>query len=630
MGPTETSSATYAATATTPLPAVLSELAETLIAAWGSWAPTLTPDAGRMAFISDRRGSPELWVQDFEPPRGPSPITLSEDPVVAVRWSPDEQWLACSVATGGGVRTQVWVVRPDGSDARLLAGSPDQHAVLGPWTRSGHQLVITFPGQHTGELTRCVLVDPATGAGQELAAGELIDVLDLSRDGRFALLRDGERGAQFCVMLDRELDQSHRMLPYPDTGSTDVGKFRPSPPGEDDPLTVYFVSDAGRPRRELIAQSVAEGGERGSAGTLAQRDDAELELLDADAQGRLLSLVWNVGGASEVELLDTATGERRQVDGLPGFPGSDCVVSDCVLSRDGSSAMLCVEGPASPRALWRLDTATLSISRVSELPLAAMPVLAVPTLERLIAHDGLPLTGWLYRAAGPAGGAGPVMISLHGGPEAQERPVFSPQHQLMAAAGIAVFAPNVRGSSGYGHAFVHADDRYGRYDAIADVASCGQFLVEAGIADPARVAVTGRSYGGYLTLAAMVKYPELFAAGVDICGMSDLLRFYRDTEPWIAAAAVSKYGDPEHDASLLRALSPLGSAAAIAVPLLVVHGELDTNVPIGQAHDIVRALTDLGRPVEYLELVGEGHEYRRADSRIVLIQRLARFLLVNL
>ncbi|MCW2522038.1 MAG: peptidase [Frankiales bacterium] len=640
------------------LPDRLVELAETLISTWGSWAPTLTPDASRMAFISDRRGTPELWVQEVgsltEPGQAPPPrlITLSADPVVAVRWSPDEQWLACAVATGGGVRTQVWVVRPDGTQARRLAGSATEHAVLGPWTRSGHRLVITFPGpgsadhgsaaqdsadhgsaepesgEPNGAHSRCVLIDPVSGVSQTLATGELIDVLDLSRDERYVLLRDGERGAQFCVMLDREHDVSYRMLPYPDTGSTDLGKFRPSPPGERHPLTVYFVSDAGRPRRELIAQGVADGGERGPAGTLARRDDAELELLDADAQGRLLSLVWNVAGASEVELLDTATGQRRLVSGLPGFPGSDCVVSDCVLSRDGSSAMLCVEGPASPRALWRLDTATLSITRVSDRPAAAMPALVTPTLERFVAHDGLPLTGWLYRAVG--GRPGPAMLSLHGGPEAQERPVFSPQHQLMAAAGVTVFAPNVRGSSGYGHAFVHADDRYGRYDAIADVASCVGFLTDSGLADPAQVAVTGRSYGGYLTLAAMVKYPELFAAGVDICGMSDLLRFYRDTEPWIAAAAVSKYGHPEHDASLLKALSPLSGAASIAAPLLVVHGELDTNVPIGQALDIVRALQDLGRPVEYLQLAGEGHEYRRADSRLSLMEAMASFLVRHL
>lgn len=204
--------------------------------------------------------------------------------------------------------------------------------------------------------------------------------------------------------------------------------------------------------------------------------------------------------------------------------------------------------------------------------------------------------------------------------------MFTPQHQVMAAAGIAVFAPNIRGSSGFGRAFVHADDRYGRLDAIGDVLACADWLVATGVARRDRTAVTGRSYGGYVTLMALALHPEAFAAGIDVCGMSDLLTFYRDTEPWIAAAAVTKYGDPRRDAALLASLSPLRSIEAVTAPLLVVHGEHDTNVPLGEAHQVVAALRALGRPVEYLELAGEGHEYRRATSRRRMLRAMADFL----
>ena len=198
------------------------------------------------------------------------------------------------------------------------------------------------------------------------------------------------------------------------------------------------------------------------------------------------------------------------------------------------------------------------------------------------------------------------MVSLHGGPESQERPGFHPDHQLLAAMGFVVFAPNIRGSSGFGRSFVHADDRYGRVDAIADVAMCSVWLAARGLADPARIAVSGRSYGGYAVLMALTMFPEAFAAGVDICGMSDLLTFFRDTEPWIASAAVTKYGDPVHDADLLERLSPLRQIDRVAVPLLVVHGALDSNVPLNEGLQVVAALRALGRPVEYLELAGRG------------------------
>ncbi|MDQ6783865.1 MAG: prolyl oligopeptidase family serine peptidase, partial [Actinomycetota bacterium] len=431
--------------------------------------------------------------------------------------------------------------------------------------------------------------------------------------------------------LDRRTDVDRPALTYPGTGSTEAGLLRPSPPSAlgkldvtDPGLTAYLVSDAGLACPELLAVPIGPGGRRGEAGRLAAHGRGELEILDADDAGRLLVLVWNVAGRSVIELLDTASGDRRVLDHLPS-----AVVSGCVMARDGRFLVVCVEDPGGPRRLWWVDTTGLSFRPLSESSPRQDLDVVVPSLECFEAYDGLALTGWLYRPPDETG-AGAVVISLHGGPEAQERPVFNPQHQALVAAGISVFAPNVRGSSGFGRAFAHADDRYGRYDAIADVEACVRHLINTGVADPSRVAVAGRSYGGYLTLAALVRYPELFAAGVDVCGMSDLTTFFRDTEPWIAAASASKYGDPGHDQALLRDLSPLRHVARITAPLLVVHGEHDTNVPLPEASQVVAAMRAAGRSVEYLELEGEGHEYRRTSSRLLLVETMTRFLVDHL
>ncbi len=605
----------------------LFDLAQELVDAWGSWGPNMTAAGDRVAFISDRRGTPELWVQDVvndRPPPPAVPIRVSADPVLSVRWSPDGEWLACAVATNGGVRTQVWVVRPDGSDARRVAGSRELHAELGPWTRVGHRLTVTLPSARTGEPTRSYLVDPSTGERELLAVGDLIHVLDVSVDERLVVLEDGRRGHEFCVVVDREADRDHPALPYPATGSTDVALLRPGLPGDDSPIVAYLATDAALPRRQLVAVSLGPDGWRGPAGVLAARDDAELEGLDADDAGRLLLLVWNVSGRSEVELLHTDTGLRIPVPNLPGQ-----VVYSPVLSRDGSCVVMAVEGPQRPRELWHLDVATLRWTRVTDVPALPKVQLVVPTLQTFTAFDGLPLSGWLYRAPGRHD-PGPTLIHLHGGPEAQERPTFSAQHQAIVAAGVSVFAPNIRGSSGFGRAFVHADDVHGREGAFDDVVRCRDHLIEIGVAAADRVAVTGRSYGGYLTLASLAFSPHLFVAGIDICGMSDLLTFYRDTEPWIGAAAVTKYGHPEHDREFLERISPLNFAEHITAPLLVVHGELDTNVPIGEAHQIVAVLRDRDHEVHYLELSGEGHEYRRADSRYRLIEAMLKFLAASL
>ncbi len=590
-----------------------------LIDAWGSWCPTMTPDARRVAFISDRSGTPEVWVQEVvlegeAPPA--TRIPLSADPVVAVSWSADAGWLACTVATDGGVRTQVWVVRPDGTEARRIAGDAEEHAELGPWTRSGHRVVVAFPSPGPGRPTRSYLADPRTGRLDPLASGGLIHVLDITLEERFLILIDGERGRQFCTVVDRLEDEHTPLLPH-GTGSTDVALVRPAPDGDSGPLYAYLASDVGLSRRELLGLPFGPNGHRGEVRTLAYRDDAELEAVDADDAGALLLLVWNAAGRSELELFHTATRQRVAITGMPGL-----VATTPVLSRDGTSVILGVEGPERPRELWHLDTHSRRWTRITAAP-QPREALVTPTLEHYQGEDGLPLTGWLYRAPQPTGAA---VVHLHGGPEAQERPTFSPQHQALAAAGVTVFALNIRGSSGFGREFVHADDLAGRFDAFGDVRAAAAHLVERRLADAGRIGVTGRSYGGYLTVASLAFSPGVFAAGVDVCGMSDLCTFYEETEPWIGAAAVTKYGHPERDRALLESISPLASAAAIDVPLLVAHGELDTNVPVGEARRLVAALEALGRPVEYLELEGEGHEYRRADSRKHLLRALVGFL----
>jgi dipeptidyl aminopeptidase/acylaminoacyl peptidase len=218
------------------------------------------------------------------------------------------------------------------------------------------------------------------------------------------------------------------------------------------------------------------------------------------------------------------------------------------------------------------------------------------------------------------------LVYLHGGPEAQSRPGYSEYFPQLLDAGITVLTPNVRGSGGFGRTFMHADDKEKRFAAIDDVADCVRFLVDNGLADPTRIACGGRSYGGYLTLAAMTFHPALFAAGISICGMSDLGTFYRNTEPWIAEAAYPKYGHPVNDRELLDRLSPLRRVDALTAPLLVVHGANDTNVPVSESEQIVDALRQAGRDVRYLLFSDDGHEILKRENRAALATAISQWL----
>ncbi|MGW3888065.1 S9 family peptidase [Micromonospora chokoriensis] len=560
------------------------------------FAPAPSPDGARVAYLSDRAGTPGIWIRQVGADDAVA-LPTGDDPVLAVSWSPDGQWLACVVAPGGAPRTEVWLLRPDGSGRHQVAGFGRYGATPAGWLASGAVLMVT----ETAERGAAVLIHADTGHRRVLAEGDLLTVLDVTPDARSALLRRGPRNARWLELLDVATGERRRLLTDTGRGSTDQGWFGPGG------TSVLARTDAYSELAALVRIDPARPDVTPTR--LAWRPDAELEQATASADGRRAALLWNTyGGRSEVSLLDLASGVQRAV----AAPGE--VLDDAVFAAEGDLLCLTAQGPVQPREVWLVDPAT-GASR----PLRPDSGVArtggsgvAPQLVDLRARDGLPLSGWLYRPAGP--GPWPTAISLHGGPEAQERPRYNPLFQALVAQGVAVFAPNVRGSSGFGRSFVTADNLAGRYGAIADVAACADHLIDSGVARPGQVGCLGRSYGGYLVLAVLVNFPGLFAAGVAECGISDFHTFFAGTEPWIAAAAVSKYGHPVRDADLLRDLSPMTHLDRLDVPVLLIHGANDTNVPAGESAQVARALAARDAPYAHLVLTGEGHDFLARDN----------------
>jgi len=307
---------------------------------------------------------------------------------------------------------------------------------------------------------------------------------------------------------------------------------------------------------------------------------------------------------------------------LPGL-----VASQLSVSAGGSMVAMTVEGPSAPRTVELVDPRSRQWEPIDREPSRGpvIPGFSARTVpETITARDGLNLNAWLYRPA-PGSGGGAV-IYLHGGPEGQSRPGYNEIFARLVNDGISVLAPNVRGSGGFGRTFVHADDKEKRFAAIEDVADCVRFLVDNDLADPARIACAGWSYGGFLTMAALTFHPALFAAGISVCGMSDLTTFYRHTEAWIADAAYPKYGHPVNDRDLLERLSPLRRVDALTAPLLVVHGANDTNVPVSESEQIVDALRGAGRDVRYLLFDDDGHGIVKRENRAALATAMSEWL----
>jgi dipeptidyl aminopeptidase/acylaminoacyl peptidase len=580
--------------------------------------PIPSPDGALLGWISDRDGRPQVFVAplpaDEQPITEPESALMSADAgdVQTISWSPDGAWIACQLAPFGGERTCVRLVSPDGAEIREIA--PGAAAVtLGVWSPGGRQLGVTVFPEGAGDGQAC-LIDVRDGTSTVLAAGPAARVCAVSGDGRRAVVRLGRRGTRHLELVDLWNGRRTELLPGADANVADA---RFAITGRQ----LYVHTDAGRDRPALLAVTLRGSGSVTSVYSIAERADDDLDLVALDPSGVRAAVVWNVAGRSEVELLDLRSG---LLEPLPAGPGT--VIGGAAFTRDARALLVAAEGPTVPPRLSRipLDGAVQPTPLLAAEP-AGAAALVDPTLHTFAAADGLPLTGWLFRPRGALGPL-PTLLWLHGGPEAQERPVYQPLFQALVAEGVAVFAPNVRGSGGYGRTFAAADDLHRRFVAITDVPAAVEYLASAELSDPARIGVAGRSYGGYLTLVALAWFPELFAVGVDVCGISDFATFYAKTEPWIAEAAITKYGDPDADAALLRELSPIHRVDRIAAPLLVVHGAHDTNVPLVEAEQVVAALTERGAAPGFLLFPDEGHEVHGTENRAVFVREVVRWV----
>ena len=281
-------------------------------------------------------------------------------------------------------------------------------------------------------------------------------------------------------------------------------------------------------------------------------------------------------------------------------------------------------GPASPPDVWVLEAGAWRQVTQSSHDGVALDELVRPELVRFPAHDGLELSGWLYRPRGAAG-PGPIVLSFHGGPEAQELPSLRSDYQALLAKGIAVLAPNVRGSSGFGKKFVNLDNGARRVDAVKDIKACVDYVVGAKIADPGRIGIMGGSYGGYMTMAGVTEYPAMFAAAANLFGVVNFATFFKHTEAWMAAISKVEYGDPVTEAEMLKQLSPIHKLDRVTTPMMVLHGKNDTNVPVIEAEQVVDTLKQRKIPVEYVLFADEGHGWQKSENRIRSTVEIARW-----
>jgi dipeptidyl aminopeptidase/acylaminoacyl peptidase len=577
-------------------------------------APRFSPDGKWVSYISNMSGAPQVWIVPSEGGY-PRMVTNGDDPVTQQDWSPASDWLAITIAPGGGLNTQVYVVKPDGSGMKLLTQGGKDNNGFDAWTDDGKQIAIDS-SRNDPASRDSFMIDLASGSVRLVAKNPGIGNIDgISRDGKRALLsRLKSRGDNNLYLLDLASGKD-TLITRHDGIALFFGEIAP------DGGAAYIGTNKDRDLMVFGKIKFAADGAPGNVEVLAERADGELDGIAINKQGTLAVLNWNVKGRNEISFYDLA--QNKQIPG-PKLPGE--LAGGFAFSSDGSRLAMNVSGAAQPADLWIMDVKTKTFRQLTFSPHPGVDLAALvkPELVTFKSFDGLELSGWLYRPKNQSS-PGPYVVSFHGGPEGQERAPFRSDYQALLAQGIGVFAPNVRGSSGFGKKFVNLDNGELRVNGVKDIKACVDYLVNNHLADPKRIGITGGSYGGYMTMAGLTEFPDMFAAGVDLFGVVNFMTFFQHTQPWMAAISTIEYGDPATQKEMLDRLSPIYKLDRIKAATMVQHGANDTNVPVIEAEQIVKSLKDRGVPVEYILFPDEGHGWRKIPNRIRSTVEMVRF-----
>lgn len=528
-------------------------------------------------------------------------LTFAREPVRSASYAPDGSSLLFQKDRGGNEVNQIFALK-DGLPVLLTDG--ESRNSLGPWASNG-KIVAFGSNKRTGLYNDIYLMNPENPEGAVMlvaSTGGGWFPIDFSPDNKKLLVFNYVSVADNQLYLINIFDGTSKTL----TNSIEPVAYnglRFAPDGQ-----LWAASDFGSDVQRL---GVVDQ-ETGTFTPVLDEERWDISDFDISRDGRWLAYEVNQAGRSMLKIHDMKRGRVRTVKALPAG-----VIGDLKFAPWGELGFTLNSNRTGTDA-YSLDPKSLDITRWTRSETGGLDAASnvAPELIEITSFDGEKMSGYLYRPdPGRHSGRRPLIINIHGGPEGQATPRFLGRNNyLINELGIAIFYPNVRGSTGFGKRFVALDNGpFLRENSVLDIGAFLEKLQKDRRIDRKRIAVTGGSYGGYMTLASMLRYGDQLTAGLEVVGITNFVTFLENTQAYRRNLRRREYGDerdPEQRAKL-EEISPLGRAGEIDLPLMVVTGANDPRVPASEADQLIAAVRANGRPAWHLLAKNEGHGFRK-------------------
>jgi dipeptidyl aminopeptidase/acylaminoacyl peptidase len=593
---------------------------EARAASFADWHPTR-----REILVSTRFGNVPQLHRVAAPGGARTQLTFFDEPIGAAVYEPREgRSFLFLKDVGGNEFAQIYRYdMADGRVTQLTEGERAQNA-LPVWNHAGTQVAYWSTRRNGADRDVWVMdpADPSTARMVMQNTGGGWFVGDWSPDGRSLVVQEYESINRSHLWMVDVASGARTPLTARGADSVAYGGAEFSADGR----SLYITTDAGGEFLRLARMDL----QTRRVTPLTAGIPWDVDEFDVAPDGRTVAFVANEEGISRLYLLDAATGRHRPVAGIPVG-----VMSGLAWHPSGREIGFSLNSARSPTDAYSVDVQSGALTRWTESELGGLVAseLSEPQLVRWPTFDARTISGFLYRPPARSTGRRPVIINIHGGPESQSQPVFLGRNNyFLNEMGVAILFPNVRGSTGFGKTFVKLDNGMRREESVQDIGALLDWIATQPDLDPARVMVTGGSYGGYVTLAVATNYADRICCALDVVGISHFGTFLRNTESYRRDLRRAEYGDERQPemAAYFERISPLNNAARITRPLFVVQGGNDPRVPRTEAEQIAARVRQGGTPMWYLEARDEGHGFRKKGNQDYQFYATVLFIRENL